>query len=80
MNLERLTKWLEEAEVGDRVMYLQADWAGRKKDVTDLMMAAAENGKVVLTQKKMGEGVYNYYATRCSEKTGKKLRPMDWRV
>lgn len=80
MNLERLRKWLEEAEVGDRIMYMQADWSGRKPEIRDLMMEAAEAGNVVLTQKRLGDGVYNYFATRCSVKTGKKLKPMDWRV
>ena len=80
MNVDRLKKWLEESEVGDRITYMQADWAGRRPELRDLMMAAAEEGKVVLTQKKITEGVYNFMATRCTPKTGKKLKPMDWRV
>ena len=78
MNLERIKKWLDESVPGDRIMYLQSDWAGRRPEIQKIMMKAAERGLVALTQKRLGEGRYNYYATRVTPKSGEILRPGRW--
>ncbi|AAT69505.1 gp29 [Alphaproteobacteria phage PhiJL001] len=77
MSVDRFKDWLREAEPGDQIMYMQADYAGRRPEVARFFMDAAEEGKVFLFQKKVREGVYNYFARRVKPSTGKALKP--WR-
>lgn len=73
--IERYATWLEEAEVGDSIRYLQADYAGRGPLVQKWFMAQAEAGKVFLYQKRVPgrTGVWNYYAKKLSPRAGQIL-------
>jgi hypothetical protein len=74
---DEFKEWVRTAEVGDRLLYMQADYAQRVPDLAKAAMEAAEQGEVFLSQKKIGVGVYNFYATRVSKKTGRVIKPWD---
>ncbi len=71
---DKFKTWLDEADVGDTIMYLQADHASRNPEVRRLFMIAAEAGLVFLYQKRVRFGVFNYYAKRLSPKAGDILK------
>lgn len=75
--MKRFEEWLKNAEVGKTIMYMQADFAGRKPEVAAFFHNAALEGKVFLYQKKVREGVYRYYAKRVTPKTGEIIRPWE---
>lgn len=75
MNFERLRAWLEEAETGATIRYMQADFAGRRPELRDLMWEAAVRGDVCLFQKRVRPGVYNYMAKKVSRRTGRVMSP-----
>ena len=78
MNKDRIENWLRESEQGDTLMYLQADRASRRPEISERMMQAAEDGLVFLYQKKVRPGVYNHYAKRLSSSAGRALKP--WKM
>jgi len=73
----RFVAWIADAEIGDQIMYLQADYAGRNPSLQKLFWDAASEGLVFLHQKRVREGVFNYYAKRISKRAGKSLKPWD---
>lgn len=76
--MTRFEVWLRDAQVGDKILYMQSDHASRNPEVQQLFMKAAEDGLVFLYQKRVRFGVFNYYAKRLSEQAGKKLKPWEW--
>lgn len=76
--MDRFVEWLENAEAGDVIMYLQADTAQRHIKARDFFYKASEEGKVFLYQKRVRFGVFNYYAKRISPDVGETLRPKGW--
>ena len=76
--VHRFIDWALGAEPPARIVYYQGSYARQGGATTQLMMRMAELGVVCLTQKRLGEGRYNYMATRVTPKTGKKLRPMEF--
>ncbi len=73
--MNRFQTWLETAEFGDVIMYLQADTAQRDRQVSAFFYQAAKDGKVFLYQKRIRTGVFNYYAKRIRPKAGRVLAP-----
>lgn len=76
--MNRFVTWLSEAEVGDVIMYLQADTASRNPAIQKLFFDAAKEGKVFLYQKRVRYGVFNYYAKRITAEAGAKLKPEEY--
>lgn len=77
MIVGRFIEWMAEAETGDVIIYMQADFAGRQPEVQRFFWEAARDGKVFLYQKRVRPGVFNYFAKRVSPRTGKKIAPWD---
>lgn len=73
-----VNKWVKKAKVGDSLMYLQADHCGRAEELAEAVRELAEQGLVFMYQKKVREGVFNYYIRRVSKETGKIIKPWSW--
>lgn len=76
MTADLFGRWLGRAEPGDRLTYyhghLAIDREGSPEHgaLADAAMQASEAGWVTLTQRRLGEHSYVYYATRTSEILG----------
>jgi len=75
VNLNRFETWLEEAEVGDKIMYLLAERASARPEISQLFWKAAEKGLVTLYTQKVRPGIYKHWAKRVDKATGKLLKP-----
>lgn len=67
--------WLDRAKPGARLAYYRGHLAMDREDpahaaLADAAMQASEAGWVTLTQRRLGEDLYIYYATRTSEILG----------
>lgn len=76
MDADLFAWWLDRAEPGARLAYYHGHLAmDREGDdvrgaLADAAMQASEAGWVTLTQRRLGEHSYTYYATRTSELRG----------
>lgn len=76
MDANAFADWLEDAAPGVRACYFEGELARERtinaeaSVLAELAQYCAKVGRVCLTQRKIGEGCFKYFATKCHPPAG----------